>query len=200
MKDVMIFDNFLEETKVKKLKDYFIKNQNDLTWIYFTFINYTKEGEPTTLSNPSMVKTKNNDGFVINLIRQETPISDDIREIIEEIKNKTSKILDVEIKHTIRIKVNLNKSQSLNEKEIYEGIHIDSKSEHLTFIYYVNTNDGYTILYESDKKTIKDKINCVENRLVVFNGLTPHVGVPSTNDDKCLINFNVIKKTSNKLI
>jgi hypothetical protein len=37
MKDVMIFDNFLEETKVKKLKDYFIKNQNDLTWIYFTF-------------------------------------------------------------------------------------------------------------------------------------------------------------------
>lgn len=40
MKDVIIIDNFLDDLELDKLKDYFITNQNKLTWYYHDNINY----------------------------------------------------------------------------------------------------------------------------------------------------------------
>jgi hypothetical protein len=202
MKDVIIIDNFLDDLELDKLKDYFITNQNKLTWYYHDNINYQNLKEnPLILTNPSKVETKKNDGFVIVLNRNETPVSKETQRLIEQIREYAINKLGIKVRNTIRIKINLNKPQTLDLKDIDEGIHVDNLSEHITLIYYVNTNDGYTILYENDKKTIKHKIDCVGNRLVVFDGLTPHVGVPSTKIDKCLINFNLIeKKTNTKFI
>jgi hypothetical protein len=202
MKDVIIIDNFLDDLELDKLKDYFITNQNKLTWYYHDNINYQNLKEnPLILTNPSKVETKKNDGFVIVLNRNETPVSKETQRLIEQIREYAINKLGIKVRNTIRIKINLNKPQTLDLKDIDEGIHVDNLSEHITLIYYVNTNDGYTILYENDKKTIKHKIDCVGNRLVVFDGLTPHVGVPSTKIDKFLINFNLIeKKTNTKFI
>lgn len=202
MKDVIIIDNFLDSVKLDKLKDYFITNQNNLIWYYHNNINYQNlKEEPLILTNPSKVETKKNDGFVIMPNRNETLVSKEIQKLIEQIKEHAVNKLGIKVRNTIRIKINLNKPQTLDLKDINEGIHVDNLSEHITLIYYINTNDGYTIFYENDKKTIKDKIDCIENRLVAFNGLTPHVGVPSTKIDKCLINFNLIEqKINTKLI
>jgi len=54
-----------------------------------------------------------------------------------------------------------------------------------TAIYYVNTNDGYTIFKNGDK------VNSVENRAVIFPTNLQHAGSTHTNSKyRIVINFN----------
>lgn len=57
----------------------------------------------------------------------------------------------------------------------------------LVGLYYVNTNNGYTRMGRD--LIIESKAN----RLVIFNGLTPHNSSTATDVDlRCVINFNFI--------
>jgi hypothetical protein len=82
----------------------------------------------------------------------------------------------------VRIKANL---QPRTEKIIthqfhYDHDHFDGKIA----IFYVNTNDGYTIFEDGTK------IESIENRLVIFDGNILHTGTTCTNQKtRCLINF-----------
>ena len=58
-----------------------------------------------------------------------------------------------------------------------------------TAIFYVNTNNGYTIFKDS-----QEKVDCIENRLVTFPTDTDHCGVSCTDSkQRVVINFNYIK-------
>ena len=85
----------------------------------------------------------------------------------------------------IRIKANL---RPYMEKPHQTGWHIDNETPGAkTAIFYVNTNNGYTLF--KNKKIIKAE----ENKIVVFDSELQHCGVSST-DTKCrmVINFNYV--------
>jgi len=88
----------------------------------------------------------------------------------------------------IRIKANLNPKTDVRHTFEY---HVDfpSKSNDIkTAIYYVNSNDGVTILEDGTE------IESVANRLVVFDQKTLHTGTTCTDQKiRCLINFNYIE-------
>ena len=84
----------------------------------------------------------------------------------------------------IRIKANLNTRTLFNRRT---GFHTDfsEAGPHTTAIYYVNTNNGYT-LFKGGKK-----IKSVENRLIVFDSTLEHQGVTCTDEKRrVVINFN----------
>ncbi len=62
--------------------------------------------------------------------------------------------------------------------------HTDRTDEHFSAIYYVNTNNGKTI--------IKDivEIESIENRFVIFKGNLPHASTTADDDQRLNINFN----------
>lgn len=89
----------------------------------------------------------------------------------------------------LRIKANL--------KTLYEGsqdkqsiyYHIDTKIDCTTAIFYINTNNGYTIF-----KDTEEKVDCVANRLVKFDTKLEHAGISSNNSkQRIVINFNYIE-------
>ena len=82
----------------------------------------------------------------------------------------------------VKIKANLNPRTN----EIIEhGFHKDLPFECLTAIYYVNSNNGYT------KFETGQKVQSVENRLVMFNSQTKHTGTTcSDQKSRVVINFN----------
>ena len=81
----------------------------------------------------------------------------------------------------IRIKANLN---SPSEKIIEYSYHKDQDFKCKIALYYVNDNNGYTII---DKKKIESK----QNRIVLFNSDIKHFGTNSTNcNNRMVINFN----------
>jgi len=81
----------------------------------------------------------------------------------------------------IRIKANLN---PITNKLVVSEYHQDQNFKCKAAIYYLNDNNGYTMI--GDKK-VKSKAN----RIVLFNANEKHYGTNSTNcNNRMLININ----------
>ena len=89
-----------------------------------------------------------------------------------------------------RIKLNLiPKTYEIEENEYHTDIHENSNEGWYTSIFYMNTNDGYTIF---DNGTM---INSVKNRLITFPAKMRHAGTSCTDQKRrVVINFNYRKK------
>lgn len=67
--------------------------------------------------------------------------------------------------------------------------HIDYKTNHLVLIYYVNTTDGDTIIYEGEK--IVERISPKRGRILFFDGSLVHASSTSTMSPRIIINNNI---------
>lgn len=86
----------------------------------------------------------------------------------------------IKAKALVRIKANLY--PNLN-KNIFNGSHVDFPFSHLGALFYINTNNGFTILED------KTKIESIENRLLLFDSNKPHASSTCTNA-KARFNMN----------
>jgi hypothetical protein len=81
----------------------------------------------------------------------------------------------------IRAKVNLN---PITQNLIKFKPHKDQSFKCKVALYYVNTNNGYTMIEEK-------KIESKKNRMVLFDSTTEHYGTNSTDcNNRMVINFN----------
>ena len=80
-----------------------------------------------------------------------------------------------------RVKGNLYPS---SESKFTHGYHIDMPIKHKGAIYYVNTNNGYTILEDGTK------IESIKNRILLFDPSKPHTSTNCT-DVYARININI---------
>ena len=87
------------------------------------------------------------------------------------------------VKEIIRIKANL----TLKQKEhVPSDMHVDFK-DCKTVIFYLNTNNGYTLFDKGDKIPSK------ENRVVEFDSNLKHCAVDHTDTKyRIVINFNYL--------
>jgi len=85
-----------------------------------------------------------------------------------------------------RVRLTLNKAES---KE--EDVHVDYNFPHLVLIYYINTTDGDTILYDNNLK-ILDRISPKRGRCVLFDGNIKHASSSSTLSPRMIINTNIL--------
>ena len=90
-------------------------------------------------------------------------------------------------KYIIRCKINCRTLTQTPEQSPY---HIDQpkNTNHKIAIYYLNTNNGYTI-FEHDKQQIQS----IQNRIVIFDGHLRHAGVSTTDTKRrVVLNLNYI--------
>ena len=89
----------------------------------------------------------------------------------------------------LRIKANLNPRTEVRHTFDYHTDFNSKSSDRKTAIYYVNSNDGVTILEDGTE------IESVPNRLVIFDQKIRHTGTTCTDQKvRCLINFNYIER------
>jgi len=107
--------------------------------------------------------------------------------------NATVGILNIlEPEFLLKIKANL---RTKTETILEAGMHRDTKVPgSLTAIFYLNTCDGYTKFEDGDK------IDSVENTLIIFPGRLKHAGTNCTNTNRRLVaNVNYIPNPNNHL-
>lgn len=80
----------------------------------------------------------------------------------------------------IRVKANMYPNVG---KYIENGNHVDYPFDHKGAIFYINTNNGFTILEDGTK------VNSVANRILFFDSSKPHRSTYCT-DEKVRININ----------
>jgi hypothetical protein len=86
----------------------------------------------------------------------------------------------IECRAVMRIKGNLYPS---TETILHHDNHCDYEFSHRGAIFYLNTNNGLTIL--EDKVEVKS----IENRLLLFDSSRPHRST-TCSDTKCRVNVN----------
>ena len=96
----------------------------------------------------------------------------------------------LEIGILFRVKLNLTLR---TESPKVSSMHYDNHcKDAITAIFYINTNNGYTLFEDGSK------VDSVANRLVMFNSLTKHAGVSNTiedSEDRWVLNVNFFTKS-----
>jgi hypothetical protein len=88
------------------------------------------------------------------------------------------------LKYTTLIRAKVNCYTKHNEF-CKTAFHVDRDDSHMVGLYSVNTNNGYTY-FESG-----ERVDSVENRLLVFPSSKRHAGTTNTDVDyRCVINLN----------
>lgn len=85
-----------------------------------------------------------------------------------------------------RARLTLNREKSKEEE-----IHVDYKFPHLVLLYYINTTDGDTVLYDNNNMII-EKISPRRKRCVLFDGSIRHSSSSSTLSPRIIINTNIL--------
>ena len=159
-----VIDNFLDKENFKNIQEGILDNEN-FPWYFGPVLDYVGE------------KDFNKSQFVHIFYSHNSPNSENMNLLLPIIK----KLKCISL---VRIKANSN---YYTNKIIEGAYHLDNKHKGTTTaIYYLNTNDGYT-KFKKNKK----KIHSVENRMVIFNTDTEHLGTTTTNAKRrVVLNFN----------
>lgn len=160
-----IIDNFLPEEDFRTIKDIFFSPE--ISW-YFN---------DSTVNSDIKNQDLNDYQFTHTFFRDETQWSSwfpSLAPILNQINPQS----------ILRIKANMvPRTEMIRE----HGWHTDYHKSIVckTAVFYLNTNDGYTIFKESG-----EKVNSVENRLVVFDSDMEHSG-SSCTDQKVRVVLNL---------
>ena len=169
-----VIDNFLPEEHFDKISNLLMGS--GMIWNYTDVVDYPGSNN-NNKSQFTHLFFKTPTGFI-------SPLSDLVKPFIGLLK----------IGVLIRIKANLNVRSTENNRE--SGFHYDHQFvgsrlpdgtlTSYTAIYYVNTNNGYTLFKDGNFK-----VDSVANRLVIFDSSKLHKAVRCTDEKRrVVINFN----------
>lgn len=160
---IEVIDNYLPENYFRSLQDLILGNS--FPWYWYPYVNVPDEERK---------HSQFTHGFFHYL--QDNPWNSSYCKEIEDL------IHSFKWEEILRVKANLIPQTATN---IVSGFHVDDLNPHKVAIFYVNSSDGWT-LFENG-----DRINCVENRIIFFDGSIKHSSVTSTNTQvRVVININ----------
>lgn len=164
---IEIFDNYLNKEDFNKIKNIFIDNEK-FPWHYTSGIAY-----------PYEIKQVDKFQFFNLMYRDDIGVKSSYYPDLMPLLNK------INPKEILRVKANLGTRTSTH---IEGGMHIDTKIKLTTAIFYLNTNNGFTV-FESG-----ERVNSIENRLVTFDSSIMHSGFSQTDYNiRVVLNLNYIK-------
>ena len=175
MGKIQIIDNFLNQNDFEELKLFLMSPRSQ--WRFVDFIA-NKDG-----------RDQDKDGYFVHSFTDRDPISFKERFSVSPDYQKVSRLMDC-IKKRLNYKQILRVRSSLyprRENQKPDPFHIDYNFNHKVCIFYVNTNNGFT-LFENG-----EKVNSVANRLVIFDGLEKHCSVVQTDTTaRYIVNINLL--------
>ena len=153
-------DNFLPEKEYINI--YTLLTDEYFPWYFNNYKTLSHTGE---LFDYQFIHIFYKDNEILS------PFFKSLKPLIDKLNSRT----------LVRIKANLN---PITQELIKYKSHTDQDFECKVAIYYLNTNNGYTML--EDKK-----VESKANRMVLFDSSIFHYGTNSTNcNNRMVINFN----------
>lgn len=98
--------------------------------------------------------------------------------------------LNINLQNVFRSRARLTLDRpELSESDRIDNIHVDYQTPHLVLIYYVNTVDGDTLIYENDK--IVERVSPKRGRCLLFDGSLQHTSTSPALGPRIIINNNI---------
>ena len=175
MSQIEIIDNYLPQDTFNKLQEDLLSHK--FPWCFNEHIIDGLEVISIDNSISDYKRWSLNNYQFVHVFEPPSPFIDIIVPLFDKIDPKK----------IIRCKMNLNPITQQHEQSPY---HIDQpkNTNHKIAIYYINTNNGYTIFEHN-----KQKVESIANRLVMFHGSLVHAGCSTTNQKRrVVLNLNYI--------
>ena len=171
-----IIDNFLSNSDFKIIQEQVMSQEH--SWYYGESVadesRYERDAYFVHLyymDMPDTIKSKLDKEF-----KDRLPTKDENYDLIKPILN------GIDYSFLLRVKANL---YTRTERVVHHPDHQDYHFQHMAAIFYVNTNNGLTVL---DNGT---EVESVSNRLLLFNGASMHHSTSCTDKKRRVnINFN----------
>ena len=165
-----IEDNFLDQKVFDDLQPFMMGH--DFPWFYQDAIDHVNQLDKFM--------------FATRLYLHDVPCSPYFEDL------KTTFFKKLNLISIYRIKANLlTRTPNIVENEFHidiAGIREEILKQLTTSIFYVNTNNGYTIFEDGTK------VESIANRIVTFPANTKHTGTSCTDEKiRIVINFNYFK-------
>ena len=170
-KKVQIFNNFLDQEAFLEVKKFIMSPR--CQWRYVNYIAH-KDG-----------RDNDNDGYFVHSFKDCHPKTFEDRYPESPHFPLIAKILDkIKYQNILRIRSSLYPRRDVQKPDPF---HIDYDFPHKVCIFYVNTNNGYTMFENGEK------IPSVENQLATFDGSEKHCSVVQTDTSaRYIVNINIL--------
>ena len=170
-KKVQIFNNFLDQEVFLEIKKFIMSPR--CQWRYVNYIAH-KDG-----------RDNDKDGYFVHSFKDCHPQTFEDRYPESPYFPLISKILDkIKYQNILRIRSSLYPRRDVQKPDPF---HIDYNFPHKVCIFYVNTNNGYTMFENGEK------IPSVENQLATFDGSEKHCSVVQTDTSaRYIVNINIL--------
>ena len=170
-KKVQIFNNFLDQEIFLEIKKFIMSPR--CQWRYVNYIAH-KDG-----------RDNDNDGYFVHSFKDCHPQTFEDRYPESPHFPLIAKILDkIQYRNILRIRSSLYPRRDVQKPDPF---HIDYDFPHKVCIFYVNTNNGYTMFENGEK------IPSVENQLATFDGNEKHCSVVQTDTSaRYIVNINIL--------
>ena len=168
-----VIDNFLPEEQFNKLSNLLMGT--GMIWNYCDVVDYV--GGSYGKSQFTHTFFHSLDGFI-------SPIHDIVKPFL--IPLKIQFLFRIKANLTLKSKENCREGRFHYDHEFVGSRLPDGTLISYTAIYYVNTNNGYTLFKDGNYK-----VDSVANRLVIFDSSKLHKAVDCTDEKtRVVINFN----------
>jgi hypothetical protein len=193
-----IIDNFLDKVDYINIRDYVFGNS--FNWNYTSTVSVP----PEYWINIKDKNCKETDGFfhnVFHIDRGYTNPAEPFYPIFKKLESLGYKPEDLLV-----FRLGMKFPKEGFDHETYQLPHVDyPKEPNDTLIYYLNTSDGETRLFDQyhddtshDTFTVKEKIKPIDNRALLFDGFQYHTAAnPIDTDRRVVININLRKRKHN---
>jgi hypothetical protein len=170
-KKVQIFNNFLDQEVFLEIKKFIMSPR--CQWRYVNYIAH-KDG-----------RDNDNDGYFVHSFKDCHPQTFEDRYPESPHFPLIAKILDkIQYQNILRIRSSLYPRRDVQKPDPF---HVDYNFPHRVCIFYVNTNNGYTMFENGEK------IPSVENQLATFDGSEKHCSVVQTDTPaRYIVNINIL--------
>ena len=167
-----VIDNFLPEEQFNEISNFLMGT--GMIWNYNDEVDYP--GSNKSDFQFTHLFFKSDVGFI-------SPLSDLVKPFIDLLK---ARVL-IKIKSNLNLKTDIHRESGFHYDHQFVGSRLpDGTLTSYTAIYYVNTNNGYTLFKDGNFK-----VDSVANRLVIFDSSKLHKAVDCTDEKtRVVINFN----------
>ena len=158
-----IIENFLEQEQFLHIQEQLMSTENDIPWYY-------------------RKKMTNNDNFYFRhmIYGNHMQLSTVFDTIARPLLKKLNCIAPIQVRANLVL---------AKDKPFQSEFHVDNNFECKTAIYYVNTNNGYTLL-DREKQI---KVPCEANKILIFDSNIEHAMVSQTDTPRrIVINLNYL--------
>jgi hypothetical protein len=175
---VKIIDNLLPKRYLEDLQSYFLSENCE----WFFNDNLTDDNSYNSLGSFGFNMRLHWNGHFVN-----NYVGILVRALVFTVQEEVEKYLERN-QTIVRARADMT---MYNPTNYCHEMHTDFPEEHTTAIFYMNTSDGNTLLFDRKGDKLIQEIEPIENRVVIFDGLMEHTGhSPSKHKSRILINMN----------